>query len=110
MAAPIPSQMLEMMASRFRLMGEPTRLAIIHALIDGVERNVGQIVRDTSRSEANVSRHLKHLARAKLVTRRKEGLQVFYRLTDLVMEKVCRLVCDAIMEDFKNQNDDQVES
>lgn len=98
MADRIPDAILETMAEKFRLIGEPTRLAILHALMEGGEKNVGQVVSQTGRSEANVSRHLKQLAKARMVARRKEGLQVFYRLTDPVIEQVCRLVCGSILK------------
>jgi len=103
MAERVPAEVLDMMAVRFRLIGEPTRLAIIHALLEGGERSVGQLADETGRGDVNVSRHLKQLARAKLVSRRKSGLQVFYRLTDPVVEKVCRLACVAILEDYRRQ-------
>jgi len=98
MADHIPDAMLETMAVKFRLIGEPTRLAILHTLMDGGEKNVGQVVSETGRSEINVSRHLKQLAKAKMVARRKEGLQVFYRLTDPVIEQLCRLVCGSLLQ------------
>ena len=44
------------------------------------ERNVTQVVEETGRNQANVSKHLKMLAEAGLVARRKEGLQVIYAL------------------------------
>ena len=98
MADRIPDDLLETMAGKFRVIGEPTRLAILHTLMDGIERNVGQVVTETGRSEVNVSRHLKQLAKAKMVTRRKEGLQVFYRLADPVIEQLCRLVCGSVIQ------------
>ena len=103
MAEQIPAEVLDIMAARFRLIGEPTRLAIVHALLEGGERSVGQLSDETGRGDVNVSRHLKQLARAKLVTRRKAGLQVFYRLADPVIEKLCRLACAAILEDLRKE-------
>jgi ArsR family transcriptional regulator len=108
MADRIPDAILELMAGKFRLIGEPTRLAILHALMDGSEKNVGQVVTETGRSEVNVSRHLKQLAKAKMVARRKEGLQVFYRLTDPVIEQVCRLVCGSLLKDMTDQSSGDV--
>jgi len=103
MADRIPAGILQMMAGKFRLIGEPTRLSILHALMDGGEKNVGQVVSETGRSEANVSRHLKQLATAKMVVRRKEGLQVFYRLDDPVIEQVCQLVCGALLKQMTDE-------
>lgn len=98
MAERVPDELLETMAAKFRLIGEPTRLAILHALMGGAEKNVGQIVAETGRTEVNVSRHLKQLAKGKMLARRKAGLQVFYRLTDPVIEQVCRLVCGSLLK------------
>jgi DNA-binding transcriptional ArsR family regulator len=99
----IPDAILATMAKKFRLIGEPTRLAILHTLMKGKEKNVGQVVTETGRSEVNVSRHLKQLAKAKMVMRRKEGLQVFYRLSDPIIEKVCRLVCGSLLNDSQKE-------
>jgi ArsR family transcriptional regulator len=84
-------------------MGEPTRLAIVRALLADGEQNVGQLDETTKHTNANVSEHLKRLSKAGMLGRRKEGLQVFYRLTDPVVEKLCRLVCDSIVDDVKGQ-------
>jgi len=61
------------------------------------ERNVSQVIEETGRNQANVSKHLKMLANAGLVTRRKQGLQVFYSLDDPLVEKLCKLVCETIV-------------
>lgn len=105
MAERVSDELLETMAAKFRLIGEPTRLAILHALIDGGEKSVGQVVAETGRAEANVSRHLKQLAKGKMLARRKAGLQVFYRLTDPVIEQVCRLVCGSLANEGKEKTD-----
>lgn len=106
MAERVSAELLETMAVKFQLIGEPTRLAILHALMGGAEKNVGQIVAETGRAEVNVSRHLKQLAKGRMLARRKAGLQVFYRLTDPVIEEVCRLVCGALT----NESNESTES
>lgn len=98
MAATIPDEFLDLMADKFRLLADPTRLAILRALMGG-ERNVTQVVDETGRNQANVSKHLKMLAEASLVARRKEGLQVFYKLDDPLVERLCKLVCETIVEE-----------
>jgi DNA-binding transcriptional ArsR family regulator len=102
MAAPIPDEVLELMAVKFRMLADSTRLAILRALMQG-ERNVTAVVAETGRNQANVSKHLKMLADAGLVARRKAGLQAFYRLDDPLVEKLCRLVCDTIVQDAAEQ-------
>ena len=94
----IPDEFLELMAEKFRMLSDSTRLAILRALMQG-ERNVGQVVEETGRNQANVSKHLKLLAETGLASRRKEGLQVFYKLNDPLVERLCRLVCETIVEE-----------
>jgi DNA-binding transcriptional ArsR family regulator len=98
MPATIPDAFLDLMAEKFRMLADPTRLAILRALMQG-ERNVTQVVEETGRNQANVSKHLKLLADAGLVCRRKQGLQVFYRLDDPLVDRLCKLVCETIVQD-----------
>jgi DNA-binding transcriptional ArsR family regulator len=98
----IPDQFLSLMAAKFAMLGDETRLAILRALMEG-EKNVGHVVEQTGKTQANVSKHLKLLAGAGLVDRRKEGLQVFYRLSDPVVEKLCHLVCETIFDELGGQ-------
>jgi DNA-binding transcriptional ArsR family regulator len=102
MTAPIPDEFLDLMAEKFRMLADSTRLAILRALMEG-EKNVTQVVEETGRNQANVSKHLKLLAEAGLVGRRKEGLQVFYRLDDLLVEKLCKLVCETIVQEAREE-------
>jgi ArsR family transcriptional regulator len=90
-----------MMAGRFAVLADPTRLAIIHSLMRGSEQNVTRIVKTTGHTHQNVSKHLRHLRDAGLVARRKEGLQVFYRLDAPLVEKLCQLVCESLLEEFE---------
>jgi DNA-binding transcriptional ArsR family regulator len=102
MTPTIPDEFLEVMAEKFRLLGDSTRLAILRALMEG-EKNVGQVVEASGRGQANVSKHLKLLSEAGLVARRKAGLQVFYRVDDPLVEKLCQLVCETIVADVRGE-------
>jgi DNA-binding transcriptional ArsR family regulator len=59
------------------------------------------VVTETGRGQANISKHLKLLADSGLLCRRKEGLQVYYRLDDPLVEKLCTLVCSSIRDDLE---------
>ncbi len=102
MARPIPDEFLDLMAEKFRTLADPTRLAILRSLMAG-ERNVSQVTDETGRNQASVSKHLKMLAEAGLVARRKEGLQVFYKLDDPLVERLCELVCKTIVEEAQGE-------
>ncbi len=100
MIQPIPDAFLDRVAEKFRMLSDPTRLAILRALMAG-EKNVGRVVAETKQNQANVSKHLKMLTEAGMVRRRKEGLQVFYEVNDPLIEQLCTLVCGTILEEAK---------
>jgi DNA-binding transcriptional ArsR family regulator len=97
MSEPIPHEILDRLAARFRLLADESRLAILRCLIPGSERSVGEVASAAGLSPPNVSKHLKLLAEEGVLSRRKEGLQVFYRLEDPVVEEVCRLMSTSIL-------------
>lgn len=86
---------LELIAMRFKVLGEPMRLRILNALRAG-EKGVTELVRELGAGQANVSKHLGLLHRHRLVTRRKEGLSVYYRIADPSILELCELVCSSL--------------
>jgi ArsR family transcriptional regulator len=86
---------LQLIAGRFRILGEPSRLKLIHALQNG-ERSVSDLVQASGLTQANVSRHLNTLAHAGMLSRRKQGLQVFYSVADPEIFKLCDHVCGSL--------------
>ena len=93
---------LELIAARFRALAEPMRLMILHQL-GGDELSVTEIVQVTGAGQANVSKHLSLMHEAGLVTRRKEGLNVFYRVADPGIFELCDAVCSSLDERLANQ-------
>lgn len=93
---------LELVARRFAVLAEPMRLRIIQSLFDG-EKNVSELAAATGGTQANVSRHLQTLTTAGVLGRRKEGLQVFYRITDPTIPKLCDLVCGSLEKSLSRQ-------
>ena len=79
-------------AKYFGLLAEPTRLAILHAVCND-ELSVSAIVEATGATQTNVSRHLGLLHAAGVVSRRREGAAVHYRVADPVFVDICRSVC-----------------
>jgi DNA-binding transcriptional ArsR family regulator/rhodanese-related sulfurtransferase len=71
----------EQFARIAKAIANPHRLEIVGLLAQG-ERSVEELARETSLSVANASQHLQALREARLVTPRKEGLRVYYRLSD----------------------------
>ena len=91
-------QQLERVANLFRAFSESTRLAIIQELKSG-ELSVSNIVDNLTTSQANISKQLKLLHDAGLVTRRKSGTQVLYQIADPMVLELCGIVCDKLNRD-----------
>lgn len=95
----LPPEALELVAARFRVLGEPNRLRLISALEQG-EKNVSELVAATELTQANVSRHLQTLTEAGLLGRRKEGLNVYYFIADKSLFALCDLVCSRLQKEL----------
>ena len=92
---PLSEEALSLVARRFAVLAEPMRLRLLQLMIDG-EKSVNVLAEAAGGTQANVSRHLQTLAEAGLVSRRKEGLQVFYAILDPSIFELCDLVCGSI--------------
>jgi ArsR family transcriptional regulator len=65
----------------FTALADPTRFKIIEFLLNG-ERCVCEIIPYTNRTQSTTSLQLKKLARAGILSSRRKGQKVFYRITD----------------------------
>jgi len=88
---------LEILARRFRALGDATRLALLQALFDR-EHTVQELCELTKTTQANASKHLALLFEQGLVARRRDGLFARYRIADATLEPLCRLVCGSLAE------------
>ena len=95
----VPSEHLEAAAQRFKLLSEPVRLELLNQLQQHGEMAVNELVEATGYRQANVSKHLGLLADENLVARRKEGLYVYYRISDPTLSALCMLVCGRLREE-----------
>ncbi len=91
---------LELVAMRFRSLGEPMRLKILR-LLEVREMTVGQLVGQLHSSQANISKHLKVLVDAGILARRAEGTAAYYSIADPVIIAVCDTVCNGLAEKLK---------
>jgi DNA-binding transcriptional ArsR family regulator len=90
---PLQSErMIELVARRFRMLGEPFRLRLLQTLEKG-ELTVGELVQELDGSQPNVSKHLQMLHNAGFVSRRRAGNSVFYGIADPTVMTLCDLVC-----------------
>ena len=89
------SDLIPLVAARFKALADPRRLALLSAL-QGGERTVTELAETTQRPQPNVSQHLASLARAGLVESRREGTRVYYRIADPYVLRICDAVCDSV--------------
>jgi DNA-binding transcriptional ArsR family regulator len=93
----IPESLIEHVAERFRVLGDATRLSILRLLLERGELNVGEICDALEgSSQANVSKHLRILHVAGIVSRRREGTAAYYRIADPSIAELCDMVCDRL--------------
>ena len=81
----------ESVARYFSVLGEPTRLRLLHALCQD-ERCVNDLIKATGLTQANASRHLGLMYQAGMLSRRRDGTQIFYKLADPMYVELCRTV------------------
>ena len=92
---PLPAPLIELIAQRFRCLGEPMRIALLDRLRDG-EATVSELTEATGSSQQNVSKHLGVLLGAGIVSRTKRGTSSVYAIADEAVFELCELVCGSL--------------
>jgi ArsR family transcriptional regulator len=96
-------ELTELVAERFRTLGEPMRLRILDTLRHG-GLTVGELVEEIGATQANVSKHLQLLHRLGFVHRQKEGTATRYQIADRDVFRLCDLVCGGARTQIKEQH------
>jgi DNA-binding transcriptional ArsR family regulator len=91
----ISPTVLAQIADYFKVLSEVSRLQILCCLKDG-PKNVSDIIEATGLGQANVSKHLKILTHAGIVSRNPQGVSVFYQITDATIFELCKVVCEQL--------------
>lgn len=94
--SPIPPPLVTMIAARFRLLGEPTRVHILDYLREHDEASVGELAAALGTSQQNVSKHLSTLHSGGIVGKRRDGNRVIYSIADETVVAICEAVCGSI--------------
>ena len=92
---PLPPPLVELIAQRFRVLGEPMRIRLLDRLRDG-EATVGELQTALDASQQNVSKHLNVLRQAGLVSRTKRGTSASYAIADPDVFELCEQVCGGL--------------
>jgi ArsR family transcriptional regulator len=87
-----PAHVLERAAELFGVLSTPVRLQIIGELCQG-EQDVTYLLTQIEASQPNMSRHLQVLYQAGVLSKRRSGQHVYYRIADESVVHVCKAVC-----------------
>lgn len=93
----IETELIEL-AELFKVFGDSTRIRILFDLMQG-ERNVTEITEDLAMNQSAISHQLKILKMAKLVSARREGKSMVYRLADEHVKTIIAMGKEHIEED-----------
>lgn len=92
---PLPEELAELIARRFRALGEPLRVRVLDLLRDQ-EMSVTVLAAELGTSQQNLSKHLAVLVDAGMLARRKEGTHAYYRIADDGVFALCEQVCGSL--------------
>ena len=92
---PLSQPLIELIAQRFRCLGEPMRIALLDRLRDG-DASVSELTEATGASQQNVSKHVGVLLSAGIVSRTKRGTSSVYAIADETVFALCELVCGGL--------------
>ncbi len=93
--SPLPDPLVELIAQRFRVIGEPMRIKLLDRLREG-PATVNELRDAIGASQQNVSKHLGVLHQAGIVSRSKEGTAVRYAIADETVFALCEQVCGGL--------------
>jgi DNA-binding transcriptional ArsR family regulator len=94
---------LVQVADYFKVLSELSRLQVLCTLKSG-SKNVSEVMDATGLGQANVSKHLKILAQAGIVTRQPQGVSVYYEIADPLIFDLCELVCQSLETRLQEQS------
>jgi DNA-binding transcriptional ArsR family regulator len=92
---PLPEPLIELVAQRFRVLGEPMRIKLLDRLREG-DATVGELQDALGATQQNVSKHLGVLHAAGMVSRAKDGNHTRYSISDPSVFDLCDQVCGGV--------------
>ncbi|OLP16924.1 transcriptional regulator [Leptolyngbya sp. 'hensonii'] len=94
--------LLAAVADYFKVLSETSRLQILTCLKSG-PMNVMEIAEATGLGQANLSKHLKVLTQAGILSRQPKGTSAYYEIADPMIFEFCELACDRVSQRVQQQ-------
>ena len=92
---PLPAPLVELIAQRFRVIGEPMRIRVLDALRER-PMTINELADALDATQQNVSKHVGVLAQAGIVGREKDGTRVRCFIADEAVFELCEIVCGGL--------------
>jgi DNA-binding transcriptional ArsR family regulator len=96
------SDLFMMHADICKTFSNPKRLEIINLLRDMAELTASQLLDKIDISKANLSQHMSILIQKGVVRPRREGINIFYKLSDDRITKACDIMREVLISKLKN--------
>ena len=97
-ATPDTDPVFERAAELFRVLSAPMRLRILNSLRPG-EKNVTELLSEISTTQPNMSQHLNTLYKSGILGKRRDGVQIYYRIVDHRVPRLCQAVCTHVADE-----------
>ncbi len=101
---PLPDDLVELIARRFRVLADPTRIKLLD-LLRQRQASVQELTETIGSTQQNVSKHLSVLLQARIVVRRKRGNYAYYSIADEGVFALCEDVCGSLAEQVESLRD-----
>ncbi|GAA6621627.1 hypothetical protein NUACC26_074470 [Scytonema sp. NUACC26] len=99
---PVPIAVLAAVADYFKILSETSRLQILQCLRSG-PMNVMELCEETGLGQANLSKHLKVMTQAGILSRQAKGTSAYYEIADPLVFEFCELACGQIGDRLRQQ-------
>jgi DNA-binding transcriptional ArsR family regulator len=98
---PLPDDLIELIARRFRVLADPTRIKLLDLLRER-EATVQELTDTIGSTQQNVSKHLGLLRQERVVRRTKRGNYSYYSIADEGVFALCENVCGGLAEQLES--------
>jgi len=96
------NELFDMHAELCKTLSDPKRLRILY-LIGNKEKSVSELVKQSGLRQANISQHLAILRQKGVVSTKRNGKLVLYRIAFPKMVKACNLIREVLLEQAKQK-------
>lgn len=93
----------ELQANACKALAHATRIEIIETLLNK-EMSFSQLLKKIGGAKSNLSQHLSSMTSKGLLLQRKDGLNVYYKLSSKKVSAACLIMRKVMIENLKKQN------